>query len=221
MSVPPAFDSFPDIFAGGSNGGSDRDAQQPSLPSRRRDDTEKRKRRLDKERRDRGRWSRDKNSQTDVASNESVRRGQSVSLTYRDREKEERRLGDKRSREDDAGRRTKDIDRDRHRERDIKRYNDVDQQTSTWTSTKKDAYEQFEETIEKYPSKPISSKQESTTTSNVDFRPPKLIPDDKRLFYTSSFPDNGNLVLEGPELSVIPRYRRFGRELNNFEVMMR
>ena len=83
------------------------------------------------------------------------------------------------------------------------------------SQTRQNPYTTFEQATQRR-SKPAESSSgrhsSNTVASIVDFRPPKLTVDDKRLFYTSSFAQRDMLALDGPELSTIPRYRRSGGE---------
>ncbi|TIB62354.1 hypothetical protein E3P78_02421 [Wallemia ichthyophaga] len=97
------------------------------------------------------------------------------------RHKDERKA---RNRDEDTRRQRRHSDRDRDRQRRKRRE------------------------LERYNEDYDNNRSISNTT---DFRPPKLTHDDKRFFYTSSFPENNLLLLEGPEISTIPRYRRSGR----------
>lgn len=108
------------------------------------------------------------------------------------RHKDERKA---RNRDEDTRRQRRHSDRDRDRQRRKRRE------------------------LERYNEDYDNNRSISNTT---DFRPPKLTHDDKRFFYTSSFPENNLLLLEGPEISTIPRYRRSGREFTyGVSVMVR
>ncbi|TIC05308.1 hypothetical protein E3Q16_02213 [Wallemia mellicola] len=122
---------------------------------------------------------------------------------FSSRRDKDRRERDSKSRDiEKEKRRRDDRYRDRHpnRNRDKSRREDSSYYDDRYPSKSRKRYAESADI-----DKPSSSNR------NVDFRPPKLTSDDKRFFYTSSFGDKSNLTLEGPELAVIPRYRRSGK----------
>lgn len=111
----------------------------------------------------------------------------------------------------DRDTKTRDIDKERSR-RDV-RYRDRHLSRNKDKPRREDSYyhdDRYSSKSRKRYAESADIDKPSSSSRNVDFRPPKLTSDDKRFFYTSSFGDKSNLTLEGPELAVIPRYRRSG-----------